>query len=319
MIRAVRMLPFFGALLVGCSDDFSEITDVEGPRTLAVVVSVVGEPERASPALGDTAHVELVVADRGPRLPRDFVMVACRPSPSDRDVGVCDAELPGSPFVGSTTPDPSLAPGFDLVVPVTDLGSVSELLVHGAVCTDGPLRADLPLFDFPESFETDNPCEDPEDEGEFVVFRIPVEGSSPNHRPAFGEVTLDGEPWTADASVTDPEEGCLGGSLPTFPADEVERILGVTIPADARESYLDASGTEKVERPYVAFHSTDGDFEGAYALFGDELSREIVYRTRDDRAPRRVPDDGRLVRFTFVLRDGRNGTSVLTRALCLTP
>jgi len=311
-----------GILLVsGCADALPEITDVEGPRTLAVTVRVVGDGERSSPRPGETVRVSLVVADEGPRRSRDFEFVVCVPTESDLDVGVCRSTIASGHVVGSAGPlSAEHSPTFDLVVPdATSLDGATELLVHGAVCADGALASDLALERFPDTFETDSPCADPARVGEYVVFRIPLEGTAPNVAPGFADLVFDEEPWTGDASIDAPSDGCVDSGLPVVPADETEHTIAIRLAAGSREPYASDEGTQSTERPIVAFHANEGDFEGAYTFFSDDEPRYVVYRARDDRDPSAIPDDGRLARFTFVVRDGRGGTSATTRALCLVP
>jgi len=315
--RTYRALIGLGLLASGCADPLPEITDVEGPRILAVTVRVVGDGERASPASGESVHVELVVADDGPRLPRTFAMVVCTPYATDLDVGRCETVLPGGTISGTSD---ATGPRFDIALPdAAFFGQATELLVHGAVCADGDLANDLSLENFPETFDHDNPCAAPQDVGEYVVFRIPLEGTSPNHVPVVDSLRLDGDPWTADAPVDAPRDGCIANGLPLVTADSLEHTIELQLSPMSREAYATDDGVQSFERPVAAFHATEGDFTGAYAFFTDDAPREIAYRARDDRDPSEIPADGRLARFTFVVRDGRGGTTAVTRALCLTP
>ena len=74
---------------------------------------------------------------------------------------------------------------------------------------------------------------------------------------------------------------------------------------------------EVVEEPYVAFYGTAGDFEGAYSFFDDTPTTPTLTWEMPPRGT--IPANGLLVRFWFVLRDGRGGSDTIERALCIVP
>jgi hypothetical protein len=306
-------------LLIGCADPLPEITDVRGPRLLAATVRVLGDDTRSTPMPGETIDVALVVADPGARAARTWSLVVCTPKDSVLDVGVCETVLAGGRLEGPASTD---APRFSFSLPdATTLGENTTLLVHGAVCANGALEADLPLEVFPTEYADSNPCEDDTRAGELFTFEIPIargEGEM-NHAPLLVTTTLDDVPLTVTPPPDAPETGCVALDVPRVVADTNERTLGFAITPDSLESYVDEEGVTQEELPYLAYHATAGEFVGAYAFFDGVVSTTAKWEPIDDLDPEDVPEDGRLVRFWFVLRDGRSGTSYVERAVCLVP
>lgn len=320
MIRVAYVLCCVFVLVAsGCADALLESTDVRAPRVLAAVVSVTTDPSRSTPAPGEDVDVTLVVADPGARVARTASFVLCLPAESSLDVGVCETVLPGGEIA---LPTPTLdAPRFTFTMPdAATLDGVTEVLVHGAVCAGGPVGDHIPLDVFPEVATELNPCADPEHVGELVTFRIAVGGEAgvTNERPSLAAITFDDAPFSAMADETWPEEGCDARGLPTFAYDDVEHRIGFTLAPGSREPYAE-DGMQEEELPFVAYYANDGDFVGALGFFDGIDNATARWRALDDIDPRDLPEGGRLVRFTFVLRDGRGGTSTETRALCILP
>jgi hypothetical protein len=307
--------------LVGCAKPLPEVTDVREPRVLGVLVHVTDDPTRNTPVPGERVEVELVVADEAARRGRTYRFVVCLPADSLLDVGVCDTVLANGRFESNALPAVPEPPRFALDVPdEVTLGEHESLLVHGAVCADGALGDHIPLEVFPDELVNANPCADAANVGELVTFRIPIARTEAdiNHRPELVGTTLDGQLWDASVSADAPANGCASLDMPMLSQTEDDHALGFEIAPGSREIYLMGSSSRE-EVHFLALHSTAGDFPGQMAFFDGTDSSMARFRTLDDRSPSVVPDDGQLVRFTFVLRDGRGGAVVAERALCVVP
>ena len=96
--------------------------------------------------------------------------------------------------------------------------------------------------------------------------------------------------------------GGKGIGLAEMTALGVPVPAGFTITTDACRAYMASGG---------------GDFPGAYSFFDDTPNTPTIKWTMPARGA--IADDGLLVRFWFVLRDGRGGSSYVQRAICVVP
>jgi hypothetical protein len=318
-VKKILTFALAATLLTGCANALDEATDIRKPRVLAALVEVAGDPSRSTPAPGETVDVTLVIADPAERVARAHRFVVCVPAESDLDVGLCGEVVAGGRFETST---PDLAePAFTLTVPDESvLGEAKELLVHGAVCAGGPVGEHIGLEVFPDTYTTTNPCLDPANVGELVTFRIRLARAPAdvNHSPTIAAFTLDGEAWTASAAPDAPVTGCTALEIPMLPMDDAEHTLGLTVAPESREIYVER-GSSKYELLYMGLYASAGEFPGTAAFFDGEDETIARFIPEDDHDPADVPDDGLLVRFTFVLRDGRGGVDFAERAVCVVP
>lgn len=310
--------------VTGCAEPLESITDIIKPRVLGALLRVQGDPTRSTPAPGETIEIELVVADPGPRKGRSWVFVVCAPAETQFDVGACETVI-GGPFLSPPLPgpeDPKPAPAFTFEVPdEATLGDATELLVLGAVCADGDIDLTFDPSAFQGDVTTANPCVDQEKHGALITMGIPLERASEDRNliPDFATIDFDGVPWTATAGEADPVDGCAGGPLPQHPHRVGLIPVNITLTEGSRETFVNDRDPPEtvVEEPFVAFYATGGEFEGAYSFFDDTPNDPTLEWTMP--GPGAIPETGRVIRFHFVLRDRRGGSSAIERAICVLP
>jgi hypothetical protein len=295
IVRASAVLRAFGAVAVlsnaGCDDPLTRVDLVANVRVLGGRVEVEGEPERASPAPGETASVRWLVAapELFPAL--GWAFSVCPAAPPGGSLPSCAAE----PFAMSMSEKPVPGePRIDFTVP-DDLDA-RALAVFGVVC--------------PGSGPTFSP------------------GGFDCAGPGGRLVSLDFELQTAEASnlnpVLEPDALTLDGdSLP-------EGMDCATLPSVARgsshtlELWLDESDRDSVESEtsadpskeelQVSSFTTAGSLERVFTVFEADDS-ELVASVRW-KAPEAVPLDG-FVRLFFVVRDLRGGSDWIERFVCV--
>ncbi len=124
-------------LLASCADPLKDVELVSEPRVLGARVEVSGEPERASPAPGETAVVRWLVAAPEPDPALVFSLAVCGAAPDGSDLPAC-AE---APFAEQGALDPVVGePRLDFTVP-TDTRALSLAVL-------GEIAGTLVAFDF---------------------------------------------------------------------------------------------------------------------------------------------------------------------------
>lgn len=314
-------------------------------RVVAARVEVQGNPGRANPSPQDTIHLSLLVIDRGappsenpdvpaltpPLLQWDFL--PCVPAPTRIGAPIC--QIPIEPCEGCTARppgDPLALPVFGFEVPTADVlepAQAGSVIVQGAICADGPpapLDAIL-RFVFGET-EVLDPCEDPEREGRFVSVEIPIEDdpANPNLNPEIERVNLDGMPWPPpyDQGVPRfaPRTGCKA-ALDALTEDERRAhptagdsasTLNLFVTPGSFQTYA-SEGEELIEEIQVSWLADAGGFDSSFSFITDPARSVLTSWS----PPSSAPERGLLVRFTFVIRDGRGGTDHVQRGLCILP
>ena len=101
-------------------------------------------------------------------------------------------------------------------------------------------------------------------------------------------------------------------------AGSPRHLVRVDVREDARDPLAQViEGDPLREELRLSHFSTDGGFTRAFsALAADEPSNSVELPWD---APWAAPEGGQLVRFWFVLRDLRGGSSFVSRALCVVP
>jgi hypothetical protein len=328
-------------LAAACSESFLPAWAVTDLRAVAARVEVEGKPGRARPDPEDEIQVSILMIDEGapasevPALtppPLQWAFIACVPAPTLIGPPLCrDLIQPCDGCEGTPPANPLDLPVLSFQVPSEaelEAAGAANVLLQGAICANGPPAADAILRFILGETDDLNPCEDPSNEGRFVTVNIPIETApeDPNLNPEISTVFLDGRPWPPpyDQEVprTAPRTGCradLDGltdeqrnAHPLAGSANSSFDLGVT--PDSLQSYRvgDMTLTEEIQ---VSWLTDGGDLERTFSFITDPARSVLTqWRPFSD-----APEDGLLVRLTFVIRDGRGGTDWVERGLCVLP
>ncbi|MFA9471704.1 MAG: hypothetical protein ACERNK_14120, partial [Deltaproteobacteria bacterium] len=264
--------------------------------------------------------------------PLQWAFIACVPAPTLIGPPICrDLIQPCDGCEGTPPANPLAFPVLRFQVPSLaelDAAGADNVLVQGAICANGPPASDAIIRFILGETDDLNPCEDPSNEGRFVTVSIPIESTpeDPNLNPEISTLFLNGRPWPPpyDQEVprTAPRTGCradLDGltdeqrnAHPLAGSDNSSFNLGVT--PGSLQSYQvgDMTLTEEIQ---VSWLTDGGDLERTFSFITDPARSVLTqWRPFSD-----APEDGLLVRLTFVIRDGRGGTDWVERGLCVLP
>lgn len=297
---------------------------VERTRVVAARVAPVDDPQIAAPSPGDLIAIDWLVV--GPARPEPIAaqLVACAPLPGTANPGCRPGTLvPIAPRAPAPAPFVT-----ELTVPPAEaLAGARELLVTGAICVGGSTPALDPATGAAS-------CEGGDDlRVELVALSIPL--ALDPATPANLHPTLADEPWTLEGASWDappdelPYDGCAtGDALPSVPrvAVEPERALAITLgwSEDDRETYVTSAGdppapVELRETLQLSHYTSAGELERALSAVDERTEPGALIEIEWTPPPiDEVPEDGLLVVFPMVVRDGRGGVARTDRALCLT-
>lgn len=334
-----------GALAACDGVDFATSDLVTKDRVLAGSVVIEGEPSRVTPAPGEQARYQLLVAGPGAQSTWSYMLGVCRFLRDEHGAPYCDPAQPLLAVSGSG-PSTSLLPDLphvDFTVPPLEglREDESALFVQGLVCPGGPfddsLLSALAAQDASALAAGRNPCADKSKNGVVLASTFSIERTAEarNHAPliqavSWSKLTGDhkdvvaGTLWAQEAPPAARAEGCMGHGFPEVA--QAERV-GIQLQLDpaARETYAapspiaGAEPSERTEVPQVQGFASAGKFDivrdnqlGANQLLQLEwlMPKQAM-----------VPPDGLLVRFWFLATDDRFGdtqaTSWQSRALCV--
>lgn len=334
----MKCLPILAlCILAACSESFLPPSAVTDLRVVGALVEVEGKPGRANPDPGDTIRVSNLVIDRGfpPSTepaplsppPLQWSLVACVPEPTFLALPICRNVLPCE-GCEATPPENSFAfPIVRFQVPsAAELEAVeaTSVVLQGAICANGP-PVELDAIIRFVTGETDvlEPCADPNDEGRFISVEVSIEQQpdNPNLNPSIADVTLNGAPWPLpfDQGVRRdrPDSGCAslvddesvlpraGGPAPT---------IRLTATDDSFQEYMmgDMTLTEEMQ---VSWLADGGGFEFSFSFITDPARTAPIQWA----PPNFANPGGTLVRFNFLIRDGRGGIDWVDRGLCVLP
>lgn len=287
--------------VAGCDDALKPVDVVQEPRVLAARMEVEGAPERQSPAPGETAHVRWLVAAPDGDPQAGFALAVCSTVLRGRSL-----ECDGAPFA-SVSAEAGAEPRLDFVVPsALDVSQRPDAALLGVLCpgANGVFDAGTPR------------CTS----GEPLPVRLDFTlagGAGDNQNPNFSpdSITLSGEPWPEFAP---PAGDCKGSGLRELSVSSGEQPLRITLPATAREDLQQASSADAARETLTLSHvASAGDFSSAFSVIGEtaaDTAADFSWKPPSDPAP-----NGTLVRFWFVVRDGRSGSDFTERALCVVP
>lgn len=330
--------PILLCLMAACSESFLPASAVDDLRVIGARIDVEGAPGRANPSPEDEVLASILVIDRGPLPPLTWSFVACVPTPTRIGVPICGTLIEGCDgCVGPPPSDPSALPVLRFRVPSEeDLEAVEarEVLLQGVVCGEGVPSADAILQFLSGESDDLAPCEDAEGKpivsedgsvGRFVTVQIPIErdAEDPNLNPGIQNIFLNGSAWPPPYAEGVPREapttGC-GDALSPEERDQQPRAgsapltvnLGLT-PGSLQSFTID--GQDFTEEIQVSWLADGGGFEVAFSFITAPASTVLTQWQPFSE----VGQGGRLVRFNFVVRDGRGGLDRVERGLCVLP
>lgn len=331
------------SFLVACSESFPPASKVTDLRVVGARVEVEGAPGRANPSPGDDIEVSMLVIDQGPLPSLTWSFVACVPAPTRIGPPICrDVIEPCDGCVGPPPDDEDALPAPRFQVPSEaelEAAEADGVVLQGVVCTDG-----VPSTDAIARFllgETDDlePCEPhppdpdapppPEPEGRFVTVQIPIERDTedPNLHPGIESVRLNGPDWPPPYNEGVPRDAPLTGCAAELTDEERGRqpvagsapsTINLSVPFDDFQSFT-VDGVDLTEEIQVSWLADGGGFEVSFSFIAKPTEdRPGTILTQWQPFPS-ASEDGSLVRFNFVIRDGRGGTNWVERGLCVLP
>lgn len=291
-------------LLVACDSDFEPGSLVERTRVLGAEVQVVGAPERAAPAPGETAGVRLLMAWPAEEPALGWILLAC--------LEPHGGGMPCESGTLATQSGTGAEPRLEIRVPEGDaLGQSTAIRLLGLVCEDG----------MPESSEPGSGprCSGDGAQATPLELEIPLAvGDFDNRSPSLADDTLvlDGKRWQADEFDAD-VKGCAGDATdePRLRADGETHEITVRFAGDDRE---EVDG--ELETLQLSSFTTAGELSTQFSFVESDDTRDEPELELEWDAPaaKDVPKDGLRVRFVWVARDLRGGLSSTTRTLCVT-
>jgi len=304
-----------GSLFIACGDPLVAPELITGNRVLAARTEATVDPHRASVMPAESARVRWLLAapDGAPSLGRGFS--ACVAEATSRGLPICA----GAPFARLVSSDTSAEePRFDFAVPdSTTLGGATQIAVNGVFCASGAPSLAPSGVDFAKS-----PCPDPLDQPLFATLDVQVtSNTTANANPDFAGVPIqfDGADWAALNEATASASGCSNTALgaPHVAANGATHTLSFAIPDEMSEPLPKITSLSAARETLTLGHFvTSGSLERAYSDV-DVATNPAVARV-SWQAPLSTVPEGTLVRFYFVLRDGRGGADFAERAVCAT-
>ena len=297
-MRGVLMV---GLALVGCGGDFDPGSLLVEPRVIGAIHTVAGAPDRVVAAPGETQETQVLVGQPTVPAPFTWALAACLARPTTVNLPACE----GAPFFTAGSDAPVLAvPPLAFEVPPAVADGLEVLLI-GVHCVAG--TPDVEGLTMPRQQGALDPCTEPGG----LVWTQALAQDPANTRPRFPEDSLrfEGAPWPsacvslASFEGADPEITFLG-------LDTVTRDTVTTLSNDQPPALI-----ESRETLFVSHYTSEGELERQFNALGDGLPAPSPVEWQP---PEMLGGELR-VRFVFTLFDGRGGTDVLERELCVFP
>ncbi|MGB3053105.1 MAG: hypothetical protein WBB42_19030 [Polyangiales bacterium] len=343
--------PILLCLMIACSESFLPASAVTDLRVIGARIDVQGAPGRANPSPGDDVQASILVIDAPPLDQEEpaltppeltWAFVACVPTATRIGVPICGTLIDACDgCIGPPPGDPFALPVIRFQVPSEeDLDAVEarEVLLQGVVCGEGSPSADAIVRFL--SGETDDlaPCEGPDGQpieheeqrsvGRFVTVQIPIQrdAEDPNLNPEIGNVFLNGSEWpppyAQEVPRTAPRTGCKADLDALSEEDRSEHpiagsgpsTINLSVTVDSLQSFT-IDGEDLTEEIQVSWLADGGGFEVAFSFITQAPPSILTQWQPFSEAP----TDGRLIRFNFVVRDGRGGLDRVERGLCVLP
>jgi hypothetical protein len=292
-MRAILSTAALALVISGCDDPLKRVDLVTEARVLGARVEVLGEPERASPAPGETATVRWLVADREPDRALGWVFAVCEAAPPGGNLPACAGEPFATAMAAVPTPG---EPRIEFAVP-SDVTS-RALAVLGVVCPDS-----APTFEG-DAFG----CEGPDGTPVSLDFELQTPERS-NLNPV-----IEPEALRLDDAALPAGLDCA--ALPSVTAGSSHTLELALDETDRDDVAQPTSADPPKETLQVSNFTTAGTLDRTFSVF--EASDARLATRVSWKAPKSAPDDG-VVRFFFVVRDLRGGADWIERAVCVEP
>lgn len=302
--------------LGACGDPLVARELIQDDRVLGARVELLADASRAQIAPGQTARLRWLIASPSGPPALGWAFSLCAAAPVSRDLPLCA----GPSFAHVASPAPTDAePQFEFAMPdAATLGTATQITANGLFCRSGnPVPQDR------DTDWTNSRCPDTSDRPLRATMGVFVGASeSANLNPSFDSVAVsfDDANWPTWTEPFARSSGCLDNAalMATVRADGARHHIGLGMPEDLAEPLSPLTTHSATSETITLSHyTTAGDLERAFSAVDLSLPAPQVAVTWI--APTTVPSDGQLVRFYFVLRDGRGGTDWTKRALCVVP
>lgn len=281
------------AVVAACDDPIARGWLVDRTRVLGARVEATAEPTRASLRSGEEAKVTWLIASPSAPPPIGLTFAVCAPPEGNFAAPHCDSPVLA---FGSRSPMFGALETTFVVPPAAG----DQLLVLAAFCAEGMPALDATKFS--------GAC--PRGEPLLASLVLTLGGANVSPSIADDAIVLDDlvlPPTTAGA----PGTACAPSpDAPLLPADGRTHKLAFRFSDAQRETF--AGGREALLLTHVV---TAGELERQYSAFDPDEAPKIATVEWKPPSPAEV-EGGRLVEITFVLRDGRGGSSFARRAVC---
>lgn len=289
-------------LSVGCDTPLKTESLIQDTRVLGARVEVAGDPERASPAPGEQAHLHVFVAAPSGTLNIAYALSLCGVAPTESGFPPCGS----APFASVLQASPAASgPELDFEVPANlDLSATPHGFMSGVVCPDD--SAEL---------GSDGQAQCSSGPGDAMAFEFDFAGpGEDNDNPTFtpDSLTLDGATWSASAA-----DASCPGTLSAVHAG-TNHDFGVQMQDSDFDSLLQLSPQDPSRETLLVSQFSDaGQLANTFSSLTSAtpgLRSDVSWG-----APTTANASGAIVHFYFVVRDTRGGEDFATRALCVVP
>lgn len=289
---------FGGLLALGCDEPLSSVELIDKTRVVAARVEVAGDPTRAAPLPGESVEVRMILLAPELAPAFAFAMRSCVATETRLDDTRCSSEA----LATSASLDPVAGPPLLAFEAPADATGKERLAVFASVCPSGE---SLPAEDALR-------CGDGSEILRATVDFSMDDGTHPNSNPAFSAVLLDGTPLPPESATT---TDCV--ALTTVPRGS-KHTLRVELDELSRDPLPAETGADTTrESLLVSYFIDQGDLD--HALSSIPSVQAVAAASTVWTAPGSAGDVPRLARFVVVARDGRGGSDIVERRVCVAP
>jgi len=304
--RSILLATLFAGVAVGCGDPLKDAQRIEELRVLGARASVEGDPERATPAAGESVSVDWLLADPSGLPPMAvWSMLACVAESNASGIPFCRDE----PLTTVEQSNPSdTTPSVTFTVPDTGtLGDAKKVTVLAIFCDSGSIELGTDL----ES-TTCHGAGTIQKASLDIFLTNDDQASNLNPNLSDAVLELDGEPWEPDPAVID----CESEDARRISADGHEHQVTLVMGEGARETKPEELDVVERESLQISHLSSLGVFDRRFSAVDHDDSNLTV------EVPWKAPGElstAAPAGFYFVVRDDRGAASWLTRTLCVDP